>query len=339
MIAPPPLSSSFSSSSPTLPADWAPLVERLRLAHVDRGSIDVDDIDVGRPRAGAADSIVIDAHNGLVDVDARLSLAVISRVLAARGWMLPLLRPLPTTPLWRLATRAPFVVDTVCQQGLLLSGDGDLIETPAAPRHSAGPSLLHGTTTLLPLAVLVRARLRVMSTTHTTLWREEHPSTTAVGERLRALVDDARAFGADAHGTTLWILGGTALAPAASAQATTAQVANAQVATAQVANAQAATATTAARRPAWASATSLRPGDVGSFAAALDAGHRVAVVPYLQRAAALHRARPARALVDVPTAAAALAAALTGAGALGPQRAGSSATSPVPTPSPAQVSR
>jgi hypothetical protein len=297
------------STGATLPADWAPLVEKLRLAHVGRVGLDIDDVDIGTPSLGAADSLVVDAHNGLVDVDARLSLAAIARALDARGWRLPLFRPLPSTPLWRLAPRAPFVVDALVQRATLLSVDGDLLDTPPAPRHSTGPSLLHATTLPAPLAVLVRARLRIVSSAHTVVWHESFANVDDTSARVRELVDAARAFAACAHGTSLWVLGGSALAPASST-------------TPQPAPTPASTSLAGLR---WSQARSLRPGDVFGVASALRAERSVVAVPYLQRTAVLEREPPARRLLDVRSAAQALAGALSSAPANAPSQ-------PAPSP-------
>jgi hypothetical protein len=295
------VTSTSAATNLVLPADWAPLVEKLRLAHVEGGELDVDDVDVGTPRIDAADALVIDAHNGLVDVDARLSLSAIARALHARGWRLPLFRPLPATPLWRLVARAPFLVDALVQRAVLLSVDGDLLPTPPAPRHSAGPSLLHATTTTSPLAVAVRARLRIVSSAHTVAWHESLADVDAVAARLRAFTDGARVFAACAHGTSLWVLGGSAQAPASSPTP-----------------GPQSTPTSSLLGLRWAAARSLRPGDVGGIASALRAGRRVVAVPYLQRTAVLERERPSRRLVDVHAAAKALATALSSAPANAP---------------------
>ncbi|MBM4280518.1 MAG: hypothetical protein FJ137_07080 [Deltaproteobacteria bacterium] len=311
-----------TAAQPALPADWAPLVERLRLAHLAGEGVDVDDVALGAPRLGAADALVIDAHNGLVDVDARLSLSLIARALRARGWALPLLRPLPAAPLWRLATRAPFVVDALVQRATLLSVDGDLVETPAAPRHAAGPSLLHTATAPAPMAVLVRARLRVVSAAHTTTWTERFDDAAALAARVRDLVDGARAVAACARGRTLVVLGGASLAPTGSAAGSTAPAPVHRV------DDDGADEASDLR---WTSARSLRPGDVFGIESALRAGRRVVSVPYLQRTAVLERARPPRALLDVKGATAALVDALASAPANAPRDGSHHTTTPTQT--------
>ncbi|MDP2345103.1 MAG: hypothetical protein Q8O67_29430 [Deltaproteobacteria bacterium] len=268
------------------------LIERLRTARVARQSLDPRTVDLGVPPDDEPSNVIIDAFNGLVDVDARLSLAAIAASLETRGWLLPLMRPLPATPLWRLAMDAPFVVDAAVQAGILVSVDGDVFGTPRAPRHSAGPSVLHSTTTNPPFAFLTRARLRVAPATHTPWWREDHGDVMSVAKRLRGLVDESRAFGAEGFGTSVVGLGGEAghavLIPEGGLSFTRWTSMHAR----------------------WSSSRSVRPGDVDAIAAALSAGHRVAVVPFLQRAAILGRSRPPVALVDVRSAAGAFADAL-----------------------------
>ena len=143
------------------------------------------------------------AHNGLVDVDARLSLNAIRRQLEAQGLTLPLPRPLPAGPLWRVAIAAPFVVDALVHSGDLVTTEGALLQTPSAPRHAAGPSLLHLVAGPSPLALLVRARLRTVPLP--TLRREDHIFDDVDGnaEALRALVNTHQGVAAIARGRTL----------------------------------------------------------------------------------------------------------------------------------------
>ena len=270
---------------------FLPLVEQVRLGRVAGRGVDPRAVRLGVPPNDDPQNIVVDAHNGLADVDARLSLAQIAAWLLTRGWLLPLLRPLPTTPLWRLAMDAPFVVDAVVQQGILISVDGDVFATPRAPRHSAGPSVLHSTTTNPPFAFLTRARLRIAPAAHTPLWREEHPDVRSVAKRLRGLIDESRSFGVEGFGTSVTGLGGEAGHETGLSFARWTSM-----------------------KARYTSSRSVRPGDVDAIAAALSAGHRVAAVPYLQRAAILGRQRPVVAMTDVRSAAAALADALRSSG-------------------------
>lgn len=270
----------------TAPA-FEPLIEQVRVHRVLGRTLDPRTVDLGVPAGD--DGFVIDGANGLVDVDARLSLAAIAHKLELRGWLLPLLRPLPATPLWRLVQQAPLVVDAVVQQGILITVDGDVLSTPKAPRHSAGPSVLASTTTKTPFSFLTRARLRIAAATHTPLWREDHNGTRAVAARVRALVDEGRAFAVDATGWSIAVLGGEGPSSIGSTSSFLPWT---------------------RPRARWSSARSIDPGDASAIEAALTKGHRVAVVPYLQRAAVLSRASHKVAVVDVRGAAGALADAL-----------------------------
>lgn len=270
------------------PSPFLPLIEQVRVQRVLNRTLDPRTVRLAPPPRDDVGAIVLDDANGLVDVDARISLPRLATWLENRGWLLPLLRPLPPLPLWRLAMAAPFVVDAICQQATLITVDGDVFQTPKAPRHSAGPSMLHATTTAVPLAFVTRARLRLTPSTHTTLGIETHDDVMAVARRLRALVDEARVFAADARGTSIAILGGeprTGASPELSRPWTSA--------------------------PArWRSARSLHPGDVFAIADALRAGARVATVPFMQRTAVLENHQRRVDVVDVRGAAAALADAL-----------------------------
>lgn len=281
--APPPIGDSTSLFAPA----FLPLIEQVRLGRVAGRAVDPRSVRLGVPAATDAAAVVIDPHSGLADVDARLSLNKIAAALALRGWLLPVLRPLPATPLWRLAMDAPFIVDAAVQQGTLISADGDVFATPRAPRHSAGPSVLHSTTTNPPFAFLTRARLRIAPAKHTHLWREDYGDVMGVARRLRTLVDEGRVFGAEGYGCSVVGLGGEARHEGGLTFSRW--------------------TATAAR---WSSSRSLRPGDVDAMAAALALGHRVALVPFLQRAAILEREPPTVQMSDVRSAAASFADAL-----------------------------
>lgn len=288
--------SATSSSLDATAQAFLPLIEQVRVHRVLDRRLDPHTFTLTPPSADK-DAIVVDAHNGLADVDARLSLSVVAARLLARGWLLPLVRPLPSTPLWRLAMTAPFFIDACAQQATLITVDGDVFSTPKAPRHSAGPSMLHATTTAVPFAFVTRVKLRLMPLTHATVSVESHEDVSAVAARVRALVDEARAFGVDARGNSIVVVSG---APA--------RTASTLPGPAQDDSKNAPWTTPRAR---WSSSRSIHPGDVTAIAAALKAGHRVAAVPFLQRAAVLQRvSAPAVGLLDVRGAAAALADAL-----------------------------
>jgi hypothetical protein len=279
----------MTTTSKTVTASpFLPLIEQVRVQRVLNRSLDPKTVCLPAPALDEAGAVVLDDANSLVDVDARISLPQLATWLEHRGWLLPLLRPLPPLPLWRLAMAAPFVVDAVCQQATLITVDGDTFSTPKAPRHSAGPSMLHATTTAVPLAFLTRVKLRLTSSTHTTLGIETHDDVFAVARRMRALVDEARVFAADACGTSLAILGGELRAAASPEHSRP----------------------WARPQARWRGARSLLPGDVFAIADALAAGARVATVPFMQRTAVLENHRRRVDVVDVRGAAAALADAL-----------------------------
>ena len=273
---------------------FEPLIEQVRVHRVLNRTLDPRTVDLGVPNLKSGDvdkgGFVVDVNNGLVEVDARLSLATIAQLLLARGWLLPLLRPLPPIPLWRLVQQAPIVVDAVVQQGVLISVDGDVYATPKAPRHSAGPSVLSATTTKTPFSFLTRAKLRIAPIAHTPLRREDFANERDAAARVRALVDGGRVFGVDARGSSLAILGGEA---------------GTQLPTP---SSSCAPWTTSSAR--WTQAASIVAGDARAIEAALLRGHRVAAIPYLQRAAVLSRGAHKVAVVDVRGAAGALADAL-----------------------------
>jgi hypothetical protein len=267
------------------------LVERLRLARVTGKA--APSLTLRPPKVSAEGAVVVDVDNGLADVDARLSLAQIARRLRALGYRLPLLRPLPAIPLFRLALSAPFIIDALVQRGTLISLDGGAIATPAAPRHAAGPSLLHLAAGPQPMALLARAHLRVV---HQAEVRLAVTNFSSVADAVALVVREAvrqRAIGvealADERGVSVAVLGAHAV---------------------DKGNDKGARWATPEAR--FAATRSLAPSDATAIETALRAGERVAVVPFMQRAAALTSRAPATPRLDpVDDAARAMARALT----------------------------
>jgi hypothetical protein len=277
--------------------DLAAAVEPLRLARLEGEPLPASALTLRAPPATRDDVIVIDADNGLADVDARLTLRAIGQVLAARGWWLPLLRPWAPVPLWRLVMDAPFVVDALVQRASLVSLDGDAVDTPQAPRHAAGPSLLHAVCGPVPLALTARAILRIVPRTHARLVVTDHGSVAAASAAVVAATATARPVAVDAFGTRVAVLAADHAEDAVDDGHSLPVERGAQWGT----------------MPARARASvSIGAGDRVAIARALQAGQRVATVPFMQRAAVL-LARPSQTprLVDVSAAAAALAVALT----------------------------
>jgi hypothetical protein len=276
--------------------DLAAAVEPLRLARFRGEALVASSLRLRAPSATSEGAIVIDADNGLADVDARLSLRAIAAVLAARGWWLPLLRPWAAVPLWRLVMDAPFVVDALVQRGVFLSVDGDVVDAPRAPRHAAGPSMVHALCGPTPLALVARATLRVVPRTHAHLVVTDHGSVAAASAAFVAVTEAARAVAVDAFGTRVAVLAAEHAADAVDDGHS------------MPAERGALWGTLPARARA---SVSIAPGDRPTIGRALLAGRRVVAVPFMQRAAVL-QSRPSTTprLVDVPTAAAAFAAAV-----------------------------
>lgn len=278
-------------------SDLAAAVELLRLARVKKTPLSADELVLKTPAADAAGAIVIDADNGLADVDARLSLSAIGAALARRGYTLPLLRPWSARPLWRLVMSAPFVVDAMVQRGTLVTVDGDAVDAPRAPRHAAGPSMIHAVCGPVPLAFFSRATLRIVPQTHAHLVVTDHGGVAAAAAAFVKVTNAARAMAVDAFGTHVAVLAADHSGAVDDGHTPPAERGRSW-------------GTLAARVD---SSRSIAPGDAVAITAALLAGERVAAVPFMQRAAVLRRRRPstsAQPLVDLPAAARALAAAL-----------------------------
>ena len=277
--------------------DLAAAVEPLRLARFRGEALVASSLRLRAPSATSEGAIVIDADNGLADVDARLSLRAIGAALAARGWWLPLLRPWAALPLWRLVMDAPFVVDALVQRGVFLSLDGDAVDAPRAPRHAAGPSMVHALCGPTPLALVARATLRVVPRTHAHLVVTDHGSVAEATAAFVAVTEAARAVTVEAVGTRVAVLAAEHVSGAVDDGHSMPRERGASWGT----------------MPARASASvSIAPGDRPAIGRALLAGRRVVAVPFMQRAAILQaRSSTKFRLVDVASASAALAAALT----------------------------
>lgn len=277
--------------------DLAAAVEPLRIAGLRGEPLAAAQLRLRAPSIMSEGAVAIDADNGLADVDARLSLRAIGEALARRGFWLPLVRPWAPVPLWRLVMDAPFVLDALVQRGILVSLDGDAVDTPRAPRHAAGPSLLHGVCGPAPLALLVRATLRIVPRTHAHLIVTDHGNVAAASAAVVAITNTARAVAVDAFGSRVAVLAADHAVDAVD-DGHSPPVERGAAWGAMPARARA--------------SVSIAPGDRVAIARALLAGHRVAAVPFMQRAAVL-QARPSMTarLVDVTAAAAAIAASIT----------------------------
>ncbi len=260
------------------------LIELLRRARVEGTPLALrappgTDSAIVRLVAGREATVSLDGHNGIAEIDGALTLSSAARRLERMGAVFPLARPLPPLSLAVACAALPFFVDAYVQQVEAITFDGDPFDTPRAPRAAAGPSLIAALCTRPPLALAVRARVRVLLTTHAVLHREEHDNVRAAAARVRALVDDGRAFTVDACGTSVLVLGGAGRATSLPAESFTHEGRG--------------------RSASFSRSRSLRPGDEDAVAAALDEGARVVAAPFMGRVAALSRGFEAIPVVEV----------------------------------------
>ncbi len=255
----------------------------------------------------AVSAVVVDAANSLADVDARLGFAAIAHRLWGMGYTVPLFRPWPTMPLWRLAMTMPYVVDAMMQRATLMTIDGDVADTPNAPRHAAGPSMLHSVCGPQPLALLRRAHLRIAPREGTCTGVIDVDSAAAAATVVVSAVAAGRVVATDAIAAVPGRSPAYSVALFGSAAAVVA--AGARVVDDADADAFSSWACVGAR---VRRSRSLAPGDTDAMARALGAGHRVVAMPGMQRAAALLPASPVRSpsLVGVDVACRAIGAAL-----------------------------
>lgn len=271
------------------------LVEQLRTARVEGRTTLLQGpghIQLGRPPRSGDGGIHLDPHNNLAEVDARLPLAVVARRLHERGWVMPLARPLPWMSLMTACATVPFITEAIVQQADIVSVDGDVFDTPRAPRHAAGPSLLHGVCTRPPLGLVLRARIRVFPTSHVVVVREEPGDANAAARRLQELIEEGRAFFAEARG-------GSVLSLRGAAGGTGGHELHGPPAWSE-----------GRRHAVFRSGRSLFFGAVDDMTAALHDGDRVVAAPFMQRVGVLTRHPLDTAVVDLGRAVTHLADAL-----------------------------
>lgn len=277
------------------------LVELLRRARVEgrpialRAPPGAEEVTTIRLTAGPDASVTLDGHNGLADIDGALTLSSVARRLERLGATFPLARPLPPLSMAVACAALPFFADAYVQQASGLTLDGDEWESPRAPRAAAGPSLVASLCTRPPLAIALRARVRVLASTHAVCAREEHPDVDATARRIGELIDDGRAFTVDACRTSILVLAGGTLP-------------------------RAGTWTIApfthegrGRSASFARSQSLVPGDVAALADALRRGARIVAAPFMGRAAALWRGFEELPILELRRGLGAVADALTAA--------------------------
>ena len=222
---------------------------------------------------GPKTPVRVDLSNGLIEADARLSMSAVGRACRRLGLWFPLARPLPGFSLGEACARLPTFLDAFVAQaeGVV---DGRPLATPRAPRAAMGPDLLGALALPAPLAAAERVRVRVFDETRTSSFVEEHESADAAARRLVALLDEGRAFSAEARregGRVLvHVLAGVGVAPgAAPARRPFAHEPRARV----------------------RSGVSLVPGDGDALARALTDGARVLASPFMGRVGAMYPAQ------------------------------------------------
>lgn len=209
--------------------------------------------------------------NSLVDVDASLPLAVIARQCRERGFLFPLARPLPALSLAEACARLPFFVDAYVASVDAVTAAGLPLSTGSAPRAATGPDLVGALCARPPLAVAVRARVRVLDASCARRSAERFEEAPLAAARLGSLLDEGRAFAALATkgdgGYWVRAVGGPASLPSADPGA---EAAFADGGVARI-----------------TSSRSLVPGDAAALAGVLERGVPVAAAPLMGRAAAL----------------------------------------------------
>jgi hypothetical protein len=250
-----------------------------------------------RPRP-SDEPIIVDHDNGLVDVDAALTLPALGRLCHARGMMLPLARPLPPLTVQEACARLPIFLDAFVASVDGLTADGAPFSTGRAPRAATGPDLLGALVTSPPLAVAVRARVRVIEGRAARTLREEHVSARDAAARVGELTELGRAFSVEATrlgpgAFEVLALGGAGALPDADDHPETPRFAHSS-------------------RARVTGARMLVPGDQRALAEALTSGARVVAAPFMGRVGALVADGTVPRVPRLDDAVAALAAALAG---------------------------
>lgn len=248
-----------------------------------------------RPRPGDA-PITVEHDNSLVDVDAALTLPALWRLCHARGFMLPVARPLPPMTVQEACARLPVFAEAFVASATLVLTSGESLETPRAPRAAIGPDLLGALTTTPPIALCVRARVRVIPGRAARVHEARYVSAREAAHHVAAVVDEGRALSVDASragpGDFLVLtLGGSGALPHVAEEPETPRFAH-----------------RAAVRVRGGSL--LIPGDERSMAETLSAGGRVLASPIMGRAGTLDKGARVPRVVPTDVAVEQLAAAL-----------------------------
>jgi len=190
------------SARAPLTADALALVLRAgeRVVVGDPRSIDALLVDDARPMS-------LDVENGLLDVPGGVSLREAARFASTNGHAFPIGDPVPDLALSDACFAMPAFVDAFVAHADLVTHDGLRLSTPRAPRSATGPDLLGLALVDPPLAVVVRARVRVCPLEVARPREELHATPLDVAARVRALMHEGRAFVVEAARLRLRVLG------------------------------------------------------------------------------------------------------------------------------------
>lgn len=140
----------------------------------------------------------LDRHSGLADFDAALSMSVAARLVRAQQALFPVARPVPALPLSVAAAAFPTFTDAAIASAQAVYADGAAFETPDAPRNSMGPDLLGMLSTVPPLAIAMRVRVRISDQSNIRVHREQYKSARDAAQRMIEVMAEGRAFAIDA---------------------------------------------------------------------------------------------------------------------------------------------
>ena len=294
--------------APRRPVTTSHTAEMLRFALVEQQRLVLS-----RPRKGevllaavAAEPFAhLDADNGLLDVDAGLSLARIARIAARLGVWFPLARPLGAMTLQAACNAMPFVPDALVHSIDAVTCDGDAYSTPMAPRSATGPGLIGALSVRPPLALAVRARIRVHQRATTTPTAERYAHTADAALRVLELHAEGRALAVDAWGSTVQLLVGQGSPLRMSRHR--ARLAFSGPAQDTRPFAHAPSPRSAAK---FASGLVLSPSSYEDVERALARGARVVAAPLMGRLGTLERERISLPVHDLPSSVGSLVAAL-----------------------------
>lgn len=185
-----------------LTADALALVLRAgeRVVVGDADALDALLVDDARPLA-------VDNENCLLDIPGGVTLREAARFAHANGFAFPVGDPVPDLALSDACFAMPAFVDAFVAHAELVTHDGVRLSTPRAPRSATGPDLLGLAIIDPPLAVVVRARVRVCPLEIARTREELHATPLDVASRVRSLLHEGRAFVVEAARLRVRVLG------------------------------------------------------------------------------------------------------------------------------------